>query len=138
MSHSRKEPDALHLSKEELIGYLELLPKRWEKNRSKNVIFSVPFQAAVKVMRSRWISEDDVKYYWTELIKLVGELQAENTLRSEAKEHPKMAPLFELQKQHLEKAIVSVPVSEYDFRKALLAQAKEHMAMFKQGSMPDG
>ena len=114
-----------------------MLPQRWQQNKKRNLIFTGPLKACIRVMRSGLISEEDMRYYWLAWIEIVHELETANRLRAEAKDNPNMKILSDLSTTSLRKTIITIPEAPlHDLKAAeLLARAK---SMMRYGAMRDG
>src|SRR5574341_354509 len=102
MASSRDyEPDALRLSKREILSHFDVAVERLKKNKGDNrkvIAAIVVLKQAVRFT----ITEDKLPYYWLELTKIIDAIRTQNELRAT----PNTKQLAEIQEQHVTQAIL--------------------------------
>ncbi len=107
MPQSSNDPDALCLSKREILDQFDVAINRLKKNPIGNVKFIAELKA-VKLMVS-FTDEAKFPYYWMEIMKIIDSIRTLNELRKDGKENPNIKLLAENAQKHVEATIMDIP-----------------------------
>jgi hypothetical protein len=104
---SKYEPDALRLSKREILGHFDTGIDRLKKNKGDNRKVIAALMVLKQAVRFT-IPDNKLPYYWLELTRIIDAIRTENELRAT----PNTKKLAELQKEHVAQTILEVPKAE--------------------------
>ena len=124
-------PDALNMSKAEILGYLQLVVLRWKNNPKVHKAMVKKFQADLILMK-HFVKEEDLRYHWGLFRELVDGLYAINA----RKKAPELQRMNEMHKEAFIKKLAIPPEvkSEFDAMK-IIAAARKQLSF---GSMKNG
>lgn len=126
---SQYDPDALKLSKEELVGKMDMFNTRVQRNPHVNGKVKRYVGINLALLKSRFVSDIDMRYGLQLLCEFCDDIRAVN-VRRQSKELADLNPFFE---KEIERKLAYTPEERKAERKTIVVDfAKD---MFARGSL---
>lgn len=103
------DPEKFVLTKRDILDYIDLITKRWEKNKLKNAIY-LSGLLGIRAMTYA-SSEGLIKKFWGEILKLMNFLMARNAFLNDDNPSENFRKLIDLSKKKMEEEL-SEPLPE--------------------------
>ena len=130
-SNTKHDPDALRLTKAQVLHHFDLGIERLKKNKLDNIKVIGALEGFKLMLRLQ--SEDKLPYYWKVLCTIFDAVRTENELLAD-----KFAkPLVEIQATKVIDTILQVPEEKEKEKSKRWEAAKVVLGHIRAGGMPD-
>ena len=100
LSKNEFDVDQLQLSKSQLVHLIDLVRKRWSKNRLSNAKYTMGLTAFK--MGIQLTDDETIQKIWSDLVKLTNEMILYNNMMRLKKENPSTADMIKIFEQKIE------------------------------------